>query len=150
MARLLTEKDILNKDSRGREGIIFRLSPSEVVKIFYRTRGLEVTEMDLAFKLHLKGVSIPRPFGLDNFVWGGEPMLGFVMELIDGVNGERLMKQDIKTYNHAANKYSHEITKARVKGFIPIDVNPKNFIYRKADDRVFLCDFARWGYSPQL
>lgn len=112
-----------------------RVFPFTPERPFRLPRNISVTalpnaeyEYNLSNRVHEKGISVPRPYGVEELE---VPILNhcgeisqkilpaFVMEYIDGISLKDLRESEAKEYLQAVEKRNAELEKARNLGFIP-------------------------------
>jgi RIO-like serine/threonine protein kinase len=101
-------------------------------------------ESEIAFDLYEKGISIPRPIGIERILlYFKKAYPAFLMQYIPIPSGVDLSYPNCQRALKAAQS---ELSKAVDEGFIPGDdcLNPNNYLYDEKNNKVYLIDFERW------
>lgn len=141
---------------RGSESLILKINEKLVARIPKRCLECPVSKDDASLRkelhiqrrVHSVGISSAKPYGIsliESTIFGDLKVNpGLILELLIGVNGEVLARQNITKYWKARNQYGVEIRKAIRHGITPKDVNDKNYLFNFEEEIVYVCDTARW------
>lgn len=130
-------------------GFICRISDDKAAKIPHERVNVPVPigrEIMIAKMLYEARISVPKPFSWDYVNVPYEPgysKKGFIMEYIQGKNGDKIYKTP--EYYFAKKLVKEEIRKIKDLGFFPGDLieDSSNWILTP-DNRIILIDFADW------
>lgn len=139
--------DPSNKIDKGAHGAIYRVSPRQVMKVFWKKWDPEGELLEKEFRvisaLYQEGVLVPKPKDIDVIYDPRYNVVrrGLLMEYIPGVEINNKSYPAIKRQGYI------EIEKAQRLGFCPaIDaLKEENLIWSLRRGKVYLIDFAAWG-----
>lgn len=148
MEFLRAEKSLMRKNiiGSGNHGVIYSLNPIYVAKVYHNwvdiSNSLEY-EYSIMDRLYNEGRNVPFPVGILEFSLENSklPGLGFVMQFIGGISGEKtkgLLRERVEFL------YGEEVERCRSLGFHPVDVEVKNSLYVPSEDKIYLIDFRLW------
>ncbi len=166
---LLAEQDMVPEYiKKGSFARIYQVSRSAdlVVKVPIEEDGLStlIREYAVHQALFESGISVPEPKGMHRITWDGRSkelyrqnndpewyfgrrfLSGFVMEYVHSFRLDEFAEvATVEEYARAVELRDLELTRARERGFRPIDVCRGNVLYIPNQDRVVLIDFECWG-----
>ena len=153
------QKFITKPIRSGFYNVIYELTEQHVVKVNRPDRDATVEDLvqesQVAHQLYNEGVSVPKPEGIFKVKirWGKNlyglwfpTKIGFVMEKINGINGDEI-NGDLR--KKVEELHQIELEKCWKLGFFTGDIDLSNSIYDSVNAKSYLIDFYGWALAAK-